>query len=218
MHSLQTTPLNPMDGLLLATHAILVLGAIGIALSLRPWRCVGAQGPPWAWCIAWAGVTLLWASVPGDGPLRPMAGVTLLVLMAGWPLAMLAMLGSALLAAVAGPLSLSDALQRLVWMGIVPGTCVLAVGAAVRRWLPRHLLAYILGRGYLGTFFASVLAGVAALFVVAHPSQVSAQDLLVANVLIASAEASLCGALVAILVVLRPQWLATYAERLYRSP
>jgi uncharacterized membrane protein len=40
----------------------------------------------------------------------------------------------------------------------------------------------------------------------------------VANVLIASAEASLCGALVAILVMLRPQWLATYAERLYRSP
>jgi uncharacterized membrane protein len=218
MDSLPAPAPIALDGWLLAIHSLVVLGAIGVALSLRPWRCVHPQGPPWAWCVAWVGVTLIWASVPGDASLRPMAGVTLLVLLAGWPLAMLAIAAAALLAASVGPLAWSDALQRLVWLGIAPGTCVLALGAAVRHWLPRHLLAYILGRGYLGTFLASLLAGAMALLMMAQPSAVSANDLMVANLLIASAEASLCGTLIAILTVLRPQWLATYAERLYREP
>ena len=201
---------------MLFVEALLALAAVGLALYFRPWRCVGAQGPPWVWGAAWVAVMLLWASVPGGAALRPMTGVTLLVLMAGWPLAMLAMAGAALLAACGGALLWDEALQRLVWMSIVPGTCVLAFGAVVRRWLPRHVVAYILGRAYFGTLLASVLAGALALGASSQPLSVSANDLLVANVLIAPGEAGLCGTLVAILVVLRPQWLATYSERLYR--
>jgi uncharacterized membrane protein len=189
--------------------------AVGIALWLAPWRCVAADGPPWAWGAAWGAVTLLWAGMPGDELFRPMTGVTLLVLLAGWPLAVLGMvLAVGVAALVAGaPLSWPDAIQRLVWLGLVPATCVLVIGALVRRWLPRHLFAYILGRGYLGTLLASLLVGAGF-----QADAVSGDDLLVANLLIATGEASVCGTLVAILAVLRPQWLATYNERLYRSP
>jgi uncharacterized membrane protein len=147
-----------------------------------------------------------------------MTGVTLLVLMAGWPLAVLAMLPAALLAALGGSLPWYDALQRLVWTGLVPATCVLAVGAAVRRWLPRHLWAYVLGRGYLGTLLASLLAGAALLLAGPAAHSVAGQDLLVANLLVATGEASICGTLIAILAFMRPLWLATFSERLYRLP
>jgi uncharacterized membrane protein len=204
-----------VGGFVLVVEMALALAAVGIALWLRPWRCVDARGPPWVWCAAWAAVALMWGSVPGGPLLRPIAGVTLLVLMAGWPLAVLAMLAAAMLAAWGGPLAWADALQRLVWLGIVPGTCVLAVGAAVRRWLPRHQFSYILGRGYAGTLLASLLAGLVAAYT--GPLGVAGKDLLVASLLVATGEAGICGTLVAILVVQRPQWVATYAERLYRS-
>lgn len=95
----------------------------------------------------------------------------------------------------------------------MPATCLLAFGVLVRRWLPKHLFAYILGRGYLGTLLTSLALGAGF-----QSEAISARDLLVANVLISTGEASVCAMLVAILAVLRPQWLATYSERLYRSP
>lgn len=208
----------PWAGWQVLVEGLLATAALAIAVCLRPWRCVGVQGPPWAWCAAWAAVAVLWASVPGSGVLRPMTGVTLLVLMAGWPLAVLAMLPAALLAALGGSLPWYDALQRLVWTGLVPATCVLAVGAAVRRWLPRHVWAYVLGRGYLGTLLASLLAGAALLLAGPAAHNVAGQDLLVANLLVATGEASICGSLIAILVFMRPLWLATFSERLYRLP
>jgi hypothetical protein len=74
---------------------------------------------------------------------------------------------------------------------------VLAVRAAVRRWLPHHLLTYILGRGLLGTLLASLLA---ALLVASHPLWgVGSEAVLVANLLMATDEASICGRLTPIL-------------------
>jgi uncharacterized membrane protein len=202
----------------LLVEVVLAVAALCIALTLRPWRCVGVQGPPWGWCAVWAAVAVLWANVPDSGVLRPMTGVALLVLMAGWPLAVLAMLPAALLAALGGSLPWHEALQRLVWLGLAPATCVLAVGAAVRRWLPRHLIAYILGRGFLGTLLASLLAGAALLFANPPAWHVGGEMLLVAHLLVAIGEASICATLIAILVFVRPSWLATFSERLYRLP
>jgi uncharacterized membrane protein len=94
--------------------------------------------------------------------------------------------------------------------------CVLAVRAAVRRWLPHHLLTYILGRGLLGTLLASLLA---ALLVASHPLWgVGSEAVLVANLLMATDEASICGRLTPILVFVLRTWLATFSERLYRLP
>jgi uncharacterized membrane protein len=210
--------LDPGSGVLLFVNALLALASLGIAVWLRPWRCVSPNGPPWAWGLVWGAITLLWAGQPGNGLLLPITGATLLVLMAGWPLALLALFAAAALAIAGGSVPIADALNRLVWMGIVPATCVLFIGAAVRRWLPPHLFAYILGRGYLGSFAASALAGGLALGTGVQSAQITASELMVAHVLIATGDALLCGTLVAILAVLRPQWLATFSERLYRLP
>ena len=191
--------------------------AVGIALWLQPWRVVGRCGPPWAWLAACATMPALWCldrlvDVPG----MPIMSLTpLLVLMAGWPLAVLALVPVSIVAGLAAHLGLGDALHLLVWMGLVPATLMLGLGAASRRWLPKHIFVYILGRGFFGTLIATVLASAAALWM--RPGSITADlgDQLVARLLMSFGEATVCGVLIASLVVFRPTVLATYADRLY---
>jgi len=196
---------------------ILAGSALAVALWLRPWRVVGAGGPPWPW-LAWGAVLpLLWgADVYAAMPIvQPLSGAALLVLCAGWPLAMLALVPVAGVTLWMGDLAWAEALHRLVWLGVVPGTLALGLGAALRRWLPQHLFIYILGRGFFATMLAASLAGALALWLGPLPAGTSAEDLMLARGLAASGEAFLTGMLVAIFVAFRPQWLATYSDRLY---
>jgi hypothetical protein len=69
-------------------------------------------GPPWLWLIVRATLPLLWGldrcvEVP---ILRPLSGSVLLVPLAGWPLAVLAVVPAALMAALSAHLSWVDAL------------------------------------------------------------------------------------------------------------
>jgi uncharacterized membrane protein len=212
------SPVSPV--LAVALNAVAAVAAIGVALCLRPWRGPGAAGPPWPWVAVWAAMPLLWGldrylAVP---VLQPMSGAALLLLLAGWPLAVLAFVPVAVATALAAQLGWVEGLHRLVWLGLVPATLVLAIGAALRRWLPHHLFVYILGRAFFGTAVASMLAGAGALALHAAPAGVSAGDLLFALPLAAFGEAFLTGMLAAILVAFRPQWLATWSDALYLPP
>jgi uncharacterized membrane protein len=199
------------------TDLTLALAALAVALLLRPWRALPAGGPPWPW-VAWCALLpLLWGAdryvaIPMA---QPLAGACLLVLMCGWPLAVLALLPVALLTQLLAGLEMADTLHRLVWLGIVPATLALGLGALVRRWLPRHLMVYILGRGFLATATANALAGAASALLHGAPAGLSAGDLMLARLLAAFGDAWICGMLVAIFVAFRPQWLATYTDRLY---
>ena len=199
---------------------LLALIAGAVALGLRPWRSVGEDGPPWPW-LAWAAVLpLLWgadryAAMP---IVQPLSGAALLVLCAGWPLAMLALLPVAAVTGWMGNLGWAEGLHRAVWLGVVPGTLALGLGALVRRWLPPHLFIYILGRGFFATLLGATLAGAAAMLLSPLPAGISADDLLLARALAASGEAFITGMLVAIFVAFRPHWLATYSDRLYLQP
>ena len=199
---------------------LLALIAGAVALGLRPWRSVDEDGPPWPW-LAWAAVLpLLWgadryAAMP---IVQPLSGAALLVLCAGWPLAMLALLPVAAVTGWMGNLGWAEGLHRAVWLGVVPGTLALGLGALVRRWLPPHLFIYILGRGFFATLLGATLAGAGALLLSPLPAGISADDLLLARALAASGEAFITGMLVAIFVAFRPQWLATYSDRLYLQP
>ncbi len=194
--------------------------ALFAALTLRPWRIAGAAGPPWPWLAWWAAMPLLWgadryAAMP---IVQPLSGAPLLVLLAGWPLAVVAMVAVAAVTMAAGHLPLAEALHRLVWLGVVPATLALALGAALRRWLPHHLFVYILGRGFFATLLATAGAGAISLALTGPPVGSAFADVLIARCLAASGEALLTGMLVAIFVAFRPQWLATYSDRLYLPP
>ena len=151
---------------MLLLNATLGLTATGIASWLRPWRAVTVAGPPWPWLAAWALMPLWWgmdryAAVPLA---QPMSGAALLMLMAGWPLAVLSFWPVMAAHRARGRARCpAEGLHRLVWLGVVPATLMLVIGAALRRWLPHHLFIYILGRGFFGAFIACALASIGAL-------------------------------------------------------
>jgi uncharacterized membrane protein len=200
--------------------ALLALAALLPALALRPWRALPAGGPPWPWLAWWAALPALWGvdGVTGQSLAQPISGASLLTLMAGWPLAVLAMGPAAALTGWLAGLPPELALQRGVWLGIVPATLALAFGAALRRWLPHHLFVYILGRGFFATWLAGAVAATGQMLLHQGPASLHQGDLLLARVLTASGDAFITGMLVSIFVAFRPHWLATYADRIYLLP
>jgi len=193
--------------------------AAGIALWLRPWRLLDRGGPSWAWLLTAAAMPLFWCAdhVVGLSGMPVLSLAPLLVLMAGWPLAVLALIPIGLIAAIAAHLGISDALHRLAWMGVVPATLMLGLSAVTRRWLPKHIFIYILGRGFFGTLVATALAGAAAVWMQPTPEPADLEGLFVARLLMSFSEAFFCGLLIASLVAFRPMLLATYSDRLYLS-
>lgn len=196
--------------------AVVVLSLAG-ALWVRPWRVLGQAGPPWPWLACWAVLPLSWGVDRwADSPLvQPLSCVPLLVLMAGWPLTMLALLPAALVMMVMGGIGWQEGLHRLVWLGLMPSAAGLGLGWLVRQWFPHHLFVYILVRAFLGTWLVMAVMGVLRYWSEGPSIVLSASDVVLARVLTASGEAFLTGMVAAIFVAFRPQWLATYSDRLY---
>jgi uncharacterized membrane protein len=209
--------------MLYALDFTLALVAIAAALALRPWRALPAAGPPWPWLAWWMLLPAFWGAdrylaLPAA---QPLSGACLLMLMMGWPLAVLALLPVALATALLSGLGWADGLHRLVWLGLVPATVGMGIGAALRRWLPNHLFVYILGRGFFATALATALAGAVSAWLEglpALPGGLDTSDLALGRWLAAWGDAWLSGMLVAIFVAFRPEWLATYTDRLYLPP
>ncbi|RVT52294.1 hypothetical protein [Rubrivivax albus] len=196
---------------------MLTAAAVVVALAMRPWRAVGAGGPPWPWLAWWAALPALWgvdrfAQVP---LVQPLSGACLLMWMAGWPLAVLGLLPVAAVVSLLAGLPPAEGLHRLVWLGLVPMTLALGLGAAIRRWLPNHLFVYILGRGFFATAIAGSVAGALSVTLHGVPGSLQPGDLMLARFLAAWGDAFLSGMVVAIFVAFRPQWLATYADRIW---
>jgi uncharacterized membrane protein len=120
-----------------------------------------------------------------------------------------------LLTAWAADLPWPEALHRGVWLGLVPATLTVALGAAVRRWLPHHLMVYILGRGFFATVIALSITSALGLALHGGVAQLSDGDLMIGRWLAAWGDAFITGMMVSIFVAFRPQWLATYTDRLY---
>jgi uncharacterized membrane protein len=195
----------------------LAVFAVVAALAMRPWRALGPEGPPWPW-LAWCALLpAFWGAdrFAAAALVQPLSGACLLMLMMGWPLAVLALLPVAALTALAADLAFAEALARYVWLGVVPATVAMALGAAVRRWLPAHLMVYILGRGFFASAAAGTLAGLGWTLLQPQPSGLGFADLALGRMLVAWGDAWLAGMFAAIFVAFRPAWLATYADRLY---
>lgn len=196
---------------------LLAFAALLLALALKPWRVAAAAPPAWPALACWAAMPLLWSldRVAGTPLLQPLSGAGLLLLMLGWPLTVLALLPVLGLITLLSGLDAAEALHRTVWLGLVPATLALGLGAAVRRWLPHHLFIYILGRGFFGTALAVAGAGIAAALLFGVPAELNLADVMLARGLTAFGDAFITGMLVAIFVAFRPEWLATYTDRLY---
>ena len=202
-----------------ALNALIAFVALALALALRPWRQLSVGGLPLAWLGLVVMLPFLWMLDRHAGPVaQPWSGASLLVLFAGWPLAVLAFVPVAATAMATGHLDAVEALHRFVWLGVAPASIALGLGAVVRRLGLKQPLVYVLGRGFAATFVACLASGAAHIGLHALPQGLSVGDLWIAHVLDAFAESFLSGLVTAIAVAFRPQWLATYSDRLYLPP
>ncbi len=211
----------------------LIAVALTMSLWLRPWRMLSREalekdGPsepsplvtpllatlvvlPWLWALPTLHrmpLQLQWS------------GACLVVLMLGWPLAIPALVAVGGIAAVLSPsLDWADAVGTIAWQGVVPATLALALGAVIRRLIGTQPFVYVLGRAFLGTAVCLFLANVLGQWCGHSLPGVEGDLSLVARWLMAWGDAFVTGMLTAIFVAFKPEWLATWSDRLYlRKP
>lgn len=211
-------------------EALLAAVALFAALAARPWRMLAARPPlvhqthgapsalwtpmlatlvflPWMWALPTLHampLQLQWS------------GACLVVLMLGWPLAVPVFIGVGVAAGLISPaMAWADALSAVVWLGVMPATLALGLGALVRRYTGTRPFVYVLGRAFLGTvvcvFAASVLSQWSGHLLPGVGGELS----LVARWLMAWGDGFITGMLAAIFVAFKPEWLATWSDRLY---
>jgi uncharacterized membrane protein len=204
----------------LSASLALIAAALAVALAFRPWAVLRDPALRNAWVAALVLLSCLWAAqalLPQALPAQ-FSGACLLVLMFGWPLAVPTLLLVAAAGAALGGGTWAQAQEAAAWVGVLPATLALALGLATRRWLPKHLFVYILARGFLVTALAMSLAGALRLHWTPQAPGADLTGLLMANWLIGWGEAFMTGALTAIFVAFRPDWLLTYSDRRYLPP
>ena len=211
-------------------EGILLLVALAAALAARPWRMLASHKPlaheshgapsalwtpllatlvflPWLWALPTLHampLQLQWS------------GACLVVLMLGWPLAIPALIAVGATACVISPtLAWTDALGATVWLGVVPATLALSLGALVRRYTGTKPFVYVLGRAFLGTVVCVFAAGVLSQWSGHLLPGVGDELSLVARWLMAWGDGFVTGMLAAIFVAFKPEWLATWSDRLY---
>ena len=143
------------------------------------------------------------------------SGACIVVLMLGWPLAMPLLMAVGVIAGLLGGSGWEAMAAMALWLGVVPGTLALLLGALIRRWLGHHLFVYVLGRAFLGTAVCLFAAGALAQWSGQPLPGVGSDLSLVARWLMAWGDAFVTGMLAAVFVAFKPDWLATWSDRLY---
>ena len=208
----------------------LALIALILALLLRPWRQLLSRRPlvtqssgdasglwtpllatlvvlPWMWALP----TL------HQMPLQlQWSGACLVLLMLGWPLAVLTLLAVGVITWLLSPsLSVPATLALTVWHGLVPATLAMGWGALLRRFLGTKVFVYLFGRGFFGTVVCLFIAGLLAQAAGEQLPGVQQELGKIARWLMAWGDAVVTGMLTAVFVAYRPQWLATWSYDLY---
>lgn len=210
--------------MLFELEALLALVLLLIALALRPWRML--RGPlltpflagvvllPWSWLLP----HMLPSTVLTGGVSVQLSGACLLTLLLGWPLAVVAISLIASCVYLIGHSPIAAWLSQWVWLGLIPATLTLGLGALLRRKLPDQVFIYILGRGFIGTALCMFAAGLLYELLYHLVGGVTVGEALVARWLMAWGDAFLTGMLVSIFVAFKPEWLATWSDRRYLQP
>jgi uncharacterized membrane protein len=195
--------------------------AVGIDVALRaPWRSLADSAGLNPFLGTVVALVLLWSIRTGlrDGLDFHLLGASACALAFGPRLAMAAMALVTIGAAAAGSLEWGSLPVNLLVMGVWPVVVTTAVLRALERWLPHHFFVYVFGAAFFGAALAMIATGVLASALLAIAGQ-RLDDLLAGYLpwylLMAWAEAFTTGAALTLMVVYRPQWVATFDDTRY---
>jgi uncharacterized membrane protein len=201
---------------MLVAQLTLVLTALALALALRPWRLLAGGRLMTPLLASLVVLPWLWALPSLHAmPLQlQWSGACLVLLMLGWPLAIPVLCLVAVIATVIAGAGWTESLAMAAWVGVLPATIGLAIGAAVRRVLGTHPFVYVLGRAFAGSVLSLFAASVLRHWSGETLPGVGPNLSLVAHWLTAWGDAFVTGMLAAIFLAFRPQWLATWSDAL----
>lgn len=167
------------------------------------------------------GLTLIWSLRAGVKPglNLHLMGAMAATLTLGPRLALIA------LALVLSAITLNGAIEWKAWplnfvlMAIVPVAIAHVIRVLVERHLPAHFFVFIFVIGFAGSALTVMLQGVASSIAMVLAGAYSAEflysDYLPFFLLLGFAEAWLSGALITVMVVYRPEWVAAFDDRRY---
>jgi uncharacterized membrane protein len=195
----------------------LLILAVFVALMLRPWRMlVGGDllSPlmgtlvvlPWIWAIPRLQTMPL--------PLQ-LSGACAVTLMMGWPLAVLVLTTVAVLSSLIANAEFDVLVTQLFWHGVLPATLALCAGAVIRRLAGNRVFVYILGRAFAGTIVCTFVSSALAQLAGYELPNIRPGLSMIGHWLLAWGDGFMTGMLAAIFVAYRPQWLATWSDKLY---
>ncbi|WP_124950758.1 energy-coupling factor ABC transporter permease [Sulfuriferula thiophila] len=215
--------MNLTDSLLPSTLGWLwIVFALVLAWSLRsaPWpvlRKPGILNLMLGACVLVLGFWQIKAGIRPGLNLH-ILGATLLTLLFGPWFALLGLMLVLLLTTFWDGAWHAFALNALL-MGVVPVTVSWWLYRLTDRYLPNHLFIYIFINGFVGAALSVALTGVAVTLSLAEMGAYALMDLvhtyLPYFLLMAWSEAVTTGMLITVLVVYRPQWVATFDDKHY---
>lgn len=204
----------------MSIELILIVITLFIALLTRPWRQLrgGALVSP---LLAIAVILPFFWALPRwhmmPLPLQ-LSGACAVTLMLGWPLAVWMLCAVGVAAQFIAPSDWDAACVQILWLGLLPSTLALGLGFVLRRWVWNNPFVYILGRGFLGTVLCTFAAQLVA-EKMGHIANIPAHpDGYISTIgvwLMAWGDGFMTGMLTAIFVAYRPEWLATWSDRIY---
>ena len=199
----------------------LALGVIVLAVRLAPWRMLQRPGLQNLCMGAAVALMLVWSIKAGVRPGLDfhLLGGTLLTLMFG-PWLALAVLAIVLLAVtISGAAGWGSLGINFLLMATLPVLLSHVIFRIADSRLPNHLFVYIFVNAFLGAGLAMVSCGLAAVTVLssagAYSSNYLGTQYLPYFILMGWSEAMLTGMLITLLVVYRPDWVATFNDERY---
>jgi uncharacterized membrane protein len=197
---------------------LLLLGvASAAACMVRPWRLLGPGSRYALWhplVLALLASSVLWWWRPSEfSSLQALVGAQLVLLVLGWPLAVLAFVacGAVGVALGADPLA---AATTAFWSGVLPATLGLALGHGLRRLIGTHVFGYLLGRAWLVPLACTWSCAMLSHAWLGRHGWLQAEAG-PALLLVAVLDAMLTGTVATLLVATCPRCLATWSDALY---
>jgi uncharacterized membrane protein len=194
---------------------------LAYAVWCAPWRRLRDSEQLNAFLGTCVALMVLWSLRAGVSPGLNfhLLGATLMVLMFDWPLAVVGQ-GVVLTAVtLSGHSGLYTVSLTALLATVVPVIASVAVHRLVVRYLPRHFFVYVFVNGFLNAAVAMAVTGVVSALVFAaagvYPWAQLTNEYLPYYLLMIFPEAILTGSTIAMMVVYRPGWVATFDDTLY---
>lgn len=208
----------PLAGDWPAVATVLLVAVLAWSARVAPWTRLATAPARHVYFGATLGVTLLWLGTArvGAGLGLHLLGATILCLMFGGPLAVLAVTvaGAAATLVVGG--GAGELALRVLAAGILPVAVSHAVLRVAEARLPPNFFVYVFVAAFLGGALAMAATGAVAALALAGAPATAARGAFVELVLLLGfGEATLTGMLLTIFVVYRPGWVATFSDARY---